>query len=140
MIYNQDRSSSGIDYPNEASVLTKLYKIVNKANLILNNMFHYFSMIILFFLMLLTSVDIIGRFFFNKPIKGTFELTGIMLALIIFFSLGTLQNEGEHIDIDFVTNKFSFKFQDVLQLLVSIFLSVFLILVTWQMFEFMSRI
>ncbi|MFK4997204.1 TRAP transporter small permease subunit [Bacillus sp. N9] len=44
--------------------------------------------------MLLTTADVIGRNVFNKPITGTYELTGLALAIIIFFSLGTAQIKG----------------------------------------------
>lgn len=139
MTSNQNNTSLGEQSPNEYSFLRRVSDFIEKVNLITNNITHYVSMTILFVLMLLTSADIIGRFFFNKPITGTFELTGILLALIIFFSLGTLQNKGEHIDIDFLTNKFPVKLQEILKMIVSLFLFIFLVLVTWQVFELMKR-
>ncbi|RCV85674.1 TRAP transporter small permease subunit, partial [Vreelandella rituensis] len=38
----------------------------------------------LFALMLLTTADVVGRYFFNAPILGTVELTQQMLAAVVF--------------------------------------------------------
>ena len=38
-------------------------------------------------MMLLTVADVTGRRVFNFPITGTFELSGLMMIIIIFFSI-----------------------------------------------------
>ena len=70
----------------------------------LNNILHKISSVLLMALMFLTAADVIGRFFFNKPITGTYELTGLLLAVMIFFSLGAGQLQRNHIEIDFLQN------------------------------------
>src|SRR4051794_36826911 len=56
--------------------------------------------IILFVLMLLTCTDVIGRYFFNSPIHGAFEVTEIMLACLIFTGLPLVTLRQEHITVD----------------------------------------
>src|SRR5688500_8946585 len=56
--------------------------------------------ITLFTLMVLTCADVIGRYFFNRPIWGGFELTEAMLALLIFLGLPLVTLRGDHIEID----------------------------------------
>ncbi len=55
---------------------------------------------VLFILMLLTAVDVIGRYVFNKPLAGGFELTEMMLAALIFCGLPLVSKRREHIVID----------------------------------------
>ena len=88
----------------------------------------------------LTTLDVIGRFFFNKPIKGAFELTELGLALVIFFGLGLTHLHNEHIAIDFLTEKFSQKGQAIINIIIDSFITVFMILVAWQMWEYSQRI
>jgi TRAP-type C4-dicarboxylate transport system permease small subunit len=56
--------------------------------------------ILLFCLMLLTCVDVIGRYFFNTPVAGGFELTEMTLAALIFFGLPLVTIRNEHVMVD----------------------------------------
>jgi TRAP-type mannitol/chloroaromatic compound transport system permease small subunit len=44
----------------------------------------YVAAAVLMALMVLTCVDVGGRYFFNRPVWGAFELTEMMLAALIF--------------------------------------------------------
>jgi len=141
MTFNdENKTSLGDSSPNESSLIKKISDSLEKLNYFLTNITHNISMVLLFLLMFLTAIDVVGRFFFNKPITGTFELTGILLAFVIFYSLGMLQIKDQHIEIDFLTNKFPEKTQDILNMLISFFLFIFLILFTWQLIELMKRL
>jgi TRAP-type C4-dicarboxylate transport system permease small subunit len=50
--------------------------------------------------MLVTAVDVIGRYLFNKPLAGGFELTEMMLAALIYCGLPLVSKRREHIVID----------------------------------------
>lgn len=54
----------------------------------------------LFGMMLLTTADVTGRYFFNSPILGTVELTQLMLAALVFLSLPVVCWRQEHISVD----------------------------------------
>jgi TRAP-type transport system small permease protein len=55
---------------------------------------------VLFAMMLITAVDVIGRYLFNKPLAGGFELTEMMLAALIYCGLPLVSKRREHIVID----------------------------------------
>jgi TRAP-type C4-dicarboxylate transport system permease small subunit len=55
---------------------------------------------VLFTMMLITTVDVIGRYLFNKPLAGGFELTEMMLAALIYCGLPLVSKRREHIVID----------------------------------------
>ncbi len=102
----------------------------------LNNITHKVACVIVFLMMVLTSVDVIGRNFFNKPITGAYELTGLALALMVFFSLGIAQIKKDHIEIDFLTNFFPAKVQHALYALTSLIVFILLCVTTWQLFVY----
>ncbi len=47
-----------------------------------------------------TIVDVIGRYFLNRPLQGAFELTEVLMAAVIFAALPSLTLRREHIAID----------------------------------------
>tara|TARA_R110002020_G_scaffold459632_1_gene677727 strand:+ start:9397 stop:9900 length:504 start_codon:yes stop_codon:yes gene_type:complete len=65
--------------------------------------FRHMSAIMLFALMMLTCVDVLGRYFFNHPVYGGLELTEILLAGMIFFTLPLVSYRSEHVVIDLFT-------------------------------------
>lgn len=56
--------------------------------------------VVLFVMMLITAVDVIGRYFFNKPVAGGFEITEMSLAVLIYCALPLVSARREHIVID----------------------------------------
>lgn len=58
------------------------------------------SAAVLFLMMLVTTVDVVGRYLFNKPLAGGFELTEMMLAGLIYCGLPLVSKRREHIVID----------------------------------------
>ena len=65
------------------------------------------SALVLFAMMLITAVDVAGRYLFNKPIAGGFELTEILLAALIYCGLPLVSARREHIVIDTFDPMFS---------------------------------
>ncbi|WP_017727559.1 TRAP transporter small permease [Halalkalibacterium ligniniphilum] len=128
-------STLGSEGPNGSSLMNKL----DIGIYFLNNVTHKLSMLILFGIMCLTSVDVIGRNFLGTPITGAYELTGLGLVIIVFFSLGMTQLKNEHITIDFLTSKFPEKVQHLLHALMSFIVLVLLFLTSWQLFEYAKR-
>lgn len=49
---------------------------------------------------LLTAVDVVGRYVFNRPLRGAFELTEVMMAALIFAALPLVTARREHVVVD----------------------------------------
>jgi TRAP-type C4-dicarboxylate transport system permease small subunit len=58
--------------------------------------------VLLFCLMMLTTVDVIGRYIFNSPVRGAFELTELLLLTLIFAGLPLASRADEHVTLDFI--------------------------------------
>lgn len=121
-------------------ILENLTVFLKRVVSTLNKSVHFVSQIVLFFVMCLTFLDIVGRNLFNNPIKGTFELTGLSLVIIVFLSLGITQWKKEHIEIDFFFDKFPEKVQQVLATITYFILLIFLIVVTWKMVGYVGTV
>ncbi len=53
-------------------------------------------------MMLLTVADVVLRLFFNRPIRGTFELVELLLACTFFFAMPATFLRNEHIVVDVI--------------------------------------
>lgn len=58
--------------------------------------------VLLFVLMAITTVDVIGRYIFNFPLRGGFELTELLLLTLIFAGLPLVSRADEHVTMDFI--------------------------------------
>lgn len=67
--------------------------------------------LLLLVLMLITVVDVIGRYVFNQPLAGSSELTEICLSMIIFAAFPLLCRNNDHIAVDLLENRFNARFK-----------------------------
>ncbi len=76
-----------------------------------------FAAIVLFVLMALTCADVVGRYFFDLPIFGAFEITEMLLAALIFGGLPLVTLRSEHVTVDLldpITPDWAFRLQHVI--------------------------
>ena len=57
---------------------------------------------ILLAMMFLTVVDVVARYAFNRPLRGAFEVTELMLLVLIFAGLPLVSFSDEHATMDFI--------------------------------------
>jgi TRAP-type C4-dicarboxylate transport system permease small subunit len=62
-------------------------------------------MLMLVPLTVLTVADAGGRFFFNKPLPGAFELSEYLLAVLVFMGAAYTQQVKGHVAVDFVSGR-----------------------------------
>lgn len=56
----------------------------------------------IFVMMVYGFVDVVGRYAFNSPLYGTYELSQLLLATVVFLSLSICQAEDRHMRVDFL--------------------------------------
>ena len=57
---------------------------------------------VLLAMMVLTVIDVIARYVFSRPVRGAFEVTELMLVVLIFAGLPLVSFAEEHAVMDFV--------------------------------------
>ena len=86
---------------------------------------------ILFAMMLLTVVDVVARYLFNRPLRGAFEVTELMLLVLIFAGLPLVSFSDEHAAMDFIDRLLGPRAQRWLERLVQLLNAAFMFLLTW---------
>ena len=71
-------------------------KVIKKINYYLN----YVSSFFLAFLMLMTVADVVSRKIFNSPIMGTYELTLLLITIVVYLGFAHANDFKEHVVID----------------------------------------
>lgn len=83
-------------------------------------------------LALITCIDVTGRYLFNFPLKGGFEISSILLCVIAACGIAEATASEAHISVDSIFERLSWSGQRILSLL-SLFLGLLVFLVlTWQ--------
>lgn len=60
----------------------------------------YTAAAVMFLMMAVTLVDVVGRNLFSAPLPGGFEVTELLLAVIIFLGLPMVTAGASHVDVD----------------------------------------
>jgi TRAP-type C4-dicarboxylate transport system permease small subunit len=79
----------------------------------------------------LTTLDVILRLF-RKPIPGTYEVVGMLGALVVSFSLAYTSIEKGHIAVEFIVQKLSERKQKFISVIVECSGFLFFTIVSWQ--------
>ncbi|MDT0683207.1 TRAP transporter small permease [Roseicyclus sp. F158] len=58
------------------------------------------SGLLLVALMSVTGMDVIGRYLFDRPLPGAFEMTELLLAALVFAALPLVSRSGGHVEVD----------------------------------------
>lgn len=93
----------------------------------------------LFALMILTCVDVVGRYFLNHPLIGATELTEIGLAIVIFSVMPVVTWRGSHIVVDLIDAFIKNTYLRVLALVSSIVISSSLYFISFRIWDVGSR-
>ena len=95
---------------------------------------------ILLLMMALTVVDVVARYVFSRPLRGAFEVTELMLLVLIFAGLPLVSFSDEHAVMDFVDRVISPVAQRRLERVVQLVNAAFMLLLTWLVWRKADRI
>ncbi len=93
------------------------------------------SALLLFCMMLLTAVDVVGRYLFASPVPGGFEITEIMLATLIFCGLPLATLRDGHITVDLAEGFLPTWFKNVRDRLIFAMMALVLAFLSYKLFN-----
>lgn len=92
----------------------------------------YASAAVVVVLMLLNSLDVIGRYFFNRPIPSTFEFSEVLLGLVIFLALPYVQYLNAHISIEVLYEHYPARVRQVFDIFCQVIGTAVFALIAWE--------
>ncbi len=96
--------------------------------------------VILLAMMLLTFVDVMARYALSRPVRGAFEVTELMLLVLIFAGLPLVSFADEHALMDFIDRLLSRRTQRGLECAVHVACAAVMFLLAWLVWRKADRI
>jgi TRAP-type C4-dicarboxylate transport system permease small subunit len=87
-------------------------------------------------LMLVTGIDVVGRYVFNRPLEGAYEMSQLALAIVILLGWAYTQSVKGHVDIDILYNRFPGSVRTVLDFFVPLLSLLLFSFIAWQGISF----
>lgn len=91
--------------------------------------------VVMFFMMVLTLVDVIGRYLLSIPVTGAFEITEFMLASVIFLGLPLVTSNEGHITVDIIDSFISPFIVNFLEAVATLIGAAGFSLLAWKLWE-----
>ena len=91
-------------------------------------------------MMCLTFVDVVARYVFNRPLRGAFEVTELLLVVLIFGGLPLVSHANEHVTMDFIDKLLGARGRDLWQRAVQVLCAALMFLLTWLVWIKADRI
>ena len=88
-------------------LLQKTSQAVGRVTIPLSRFLDRLGRVILGLMVLLITTDVVLRYFFNRPIKGSYELVEFMLVVLVYLGLAYTQTNKGHVSVSLFTNKLS---------------------------------
>jgi TRAP-type transport system small permease protein len=83
-------------------------------------------------LMMITTADVIGRYIFNRPLRGAFEITELLLLVLIFAGLPLVSRADEHVTMDFIDGLLGQRGRALLRRLVDVVCGLIILGLAWR--------
>ncbi len=99
-----------------------------------------FAALVLASIMMVSVVDVTGRYVFNRPLPGSSEITEILMAILIYAGLPVVSQRNAHITVDLldsVTPRSVARIRDGLVGLLSV---IVLAVVAWRLWAYAAQI
>lgn len=88
--------------------------------------------ILLLGMMLLTFVDVVARYLLDRPIRGGFEVTELLLLVLIFAGVPLVSHADEHVTMDFIDRMLPQRIADLWIRIMHGVCAALMAFLTWQ--------
>ena len=89
--------------------------------------------IVLFAMMTLTFVDVFGRKFLNKPVYGAYEITELLMGVLIFSALPIVTARQGHVTIDVLDQLVPRSARAAQHVIVTLLSAIVLAFIAWRL-------
>lgn len=95
------------------------------------NVFSVAAGVLVAFLMLVVSADVFMRYFLNRPIFWTIEVTQYAMVFILFLGAAWLLREEGHVVMDVLINRLGQRYRNLTNVFTSVLGAIVCLLITW---------
>ena len=100
---------------------------------VLDQFLGFLASTVLMLLMIVTFIDVTGRYLFLAPLPGAFEMTEIMMAMLIFAGLPLVSRANQHVTVNLIIGLLSPKIRHFQRLITQIIMTLVFGVMAWRM-------
>ena len=97
----------------------------------LDTLLGYVGAVVLFSMMMITFVDVVMRYIFNAPMRGAFEVTELMMVVLIYAGLPIVSRHDQHVTTDLIDRFLTPRVKRVFAVVIHLICAAFLFGITW---------
>lgn len=113
--------------------------MIEKISYAVNRFANGISGVVILLVMLMTVIDVLGRFLLNSPLPGTIEVVELALVVILFLAFGFTEESDMHVSIDTLYEIFPKSIQLVLYEIGGVISFITAALMGWQLYVYAVR-
>lgn len=98
------------------------------------------SALLLVLMLAITTVDVVGRTFFNTPLMGAFEISEVAMALLIYAGLPLVCLDRGHVSVTLLTERLGPSGRRIQAVLVGVVGAAVLAALAWQLWVLAQRL
>ena len=103
-------------------------RLIRKSTLCLGNI----GMLALIPMMFLTTAEVIGRALWSKPVPGSMELSGYMLAVFILLGVAYTHQVKGHVRVSMVVSRLPERLRTVVEAFTTLLTLCIVAVIAWQ--------
>jgi TRAP-type C4-dicarboxylate transport system permease small subunit len=84
---------------------------------------------------LLTGTDVVGRYFFNRPVQGTNDLIEVLMSILFACGIAVTTALDDHISVDSLYDKLPSSGQYILRVFASSVCTFIFFILVWQGYQ-----
>ena len=100
---------------------------------VLDQFLGFLAATVLMLMMIVTFIDVAGRYLFLAPLPGAFEMTEIMMAMLIFAGLPLVSRANQHVTVNLIIGLLSPKIRYFQRLITQIIMALVFGVMAWRM-------
>ncbi len=112
--------------------IIKWLSVIGNSVQRISSLLCFCGMFLILPMMLLTTVDVIGRAFFDRPIIGALEMCSYMLAIFILSSLAYTHQKKGHVMVSMIVSRLPERWQLILGAFTTILSLFVMAILIWQ--------
>jgi len=106
---------------------------LTRWEIVLDQFLGFLAATVLMLLMIVTFIDVTGRYLFLAPLPGAFEMTEIMMAMLIFAGLPLVSRANQHVTVNLIIGLLSPKIRHFQRLITQIIMALVFGVMAWRM-------
>ena len=95
--------------------------------------------VILFVTMTMTTIDVIGRYLFDRPLGFAYEVTALLMATVVFIALPSVTLHREHIAIGLIDSVWHGRVAASRNLVIALVIAACMLFLCYRMYLFVGR-